>query len=204
MEDKIGIVDNSGDRKYFTQLPHYILNHSTANDQALYWQMKRYSGETGKCFATQKTLMGKMGIGKKAYDKSLNYLLKRGWIEYVGLTEGKTRPIKTYSIVDIWRLNVLNYDKISAESNISSREISSESDRDKSQKQHKISAESNIEEELYKEEPRRRNKTSSSFKKKPYFQGQEMRMAQGRWWVIPKEGGEWLMFAGKESDIERR
>lgn len=153
MEEKIKILDESGDKKYFSQLPHYILNLSTANDQALYWQMKRYSGEKGMCFATEKTLMKKMGIGKKAYDKSLKYLLSKGWIAFIGTTKGKTRPIKTYSITDIWKLNIDHYEEISAESTLSFKEeISAERRGDKSQKQHKISPRSNVEEELVKEE----------------------------------------------------
>jgi hypothetical protein len=44
----------------------------------------------------------------------------------------------------------------------------------------------------------------SSFKKKlkPYFQGNEMRQtkANKKWWVI--DNGQWLEFAGKESEIE--
>jgi hypothetical protein len=39
------------------------------------------------------------------------------------------------------------------------------------------------------------------FYKKPYFKGNEMRKAQGKWWIIPKEGGQWLEFAGSEKDI---
>lgn len=42
----------------------------------------------------------------------------------------------------------------------------------------------------------------SSFKKKPYFRGEEMRKAQGKWWVIPKEGGAWQEFGLTEKDIE--
>jgi len=38
-------------------------------------------------------------------------------------------------------------------------------------------------------------------KGKPFFWGQEMRKAQGRWWVLPKEGGAWKEFYGKEADI---
>jgi len=145
---QIKLQDESGDKKYFTQLPSIILNHSTANDQALYWQMKRYAGEDGQCFATEKTLMRKLGIGKKAYDRSLEYLLKRKWIMFIGMTNGKTRPIKTYSIVDIWKENIMEYEKISSESTVSfNTEISSESEGDKSQKQYKISPKSNIEEE---------------------------------------------------------
>lgn len=141
----LNIQDNSGDREFFTILPNYIANHSTANDQALYFQMKRYAGEDGKCFATEKTLMRKMRIGKKAYDKSIAYLLERKWITYIGLSGGKTRPIKTYSINNIWKLNSDHYRKISSESTLS--KDMSQKEGDKSQKQHKISAESNVEED---------------------------------------------------------
>lgn len=33
--------------------------------------------------------------------------------------------------------------------------------------------------------------------------GEEMRFSKGKWWVIPKDGGEWLEFAGSiKKDIE--
>ena len=40
-----------------------------------------------------------------------------------------------------------------------------------------------------------RIKTSS---KKPYYKptGEQMRLSRGKWWVLPKEGGQWLEFAG--------
>ena len=134
MANKFKIKDESGDKEFFTIIPNYILNHSTANDQALYFQMKKITGEDGKCFATEKTLMGKLGIGKKAFDKSLNYLLKKRWITYIGLTEGKTRPIKTYRINNIWKLNIDYYKKISAESNISLEKDKFQKEEDKFQK----------------------------------------------------------------------
>lgn len=39
--------------------------------------------------------------------------------------------------------------------------------------------------------------------KKPYYKGQEMRQTKkdGKWWVIPREGGPWKQFAGEESEI---
>ena len=44
---------------------------------------------------------------------------------------------------------------------------------------------------------------NSSFKKeKPYFKGEEMRKAYGKWWVI--HNGERLEFAGQEKEIEWR
>ena len=116
MEDKIIINDNSGDHKYFSLLPHYILNHSTANDQALYMQMKRYAGETatGTCWASKKTLKEKLNIGHKALTTSIDYLLKRGWIEFKGKklveTKGGPQLVDEYSVTDIWKQNILYYE----------------------------------------------------------------------------------------------
>jgi len=52
----------------------------------------------------------------------------------------------------------------------------------------------------------KKKKRISSFesKKKPFFEGEEMRFAQGKWWVIPRGGGQWLEFVGLESDINWR
>ena len=151
--EELKIKDDSGDKEFFTIIPNYIANHSTANDQALYLQMKKHAGEEGSCFATEKTLMSKLGIGKKAFDKSLNYLLTKRWITFIGLTDGKTRPIRTYKINNIWHLNSSYYKEISSKRTLSFIKDKSQKERDKSQKQHKISAESNIEEEPVKEEP---------------------------------------------------
>ena len=70
------VDDESGDRKYFTMVPNYILNHSSAIDQALYLQIKKHAGEHGTCFASGRTLRKKLGIGRHAFDKSLKYLLE--------------------------------------------------------------------------------------------------------------------------------
>ena len=43
-------------------------------------------------------------------------------------------------------------------------------------------------------------KKRASLKKKPYYDGNEMRFSQNKWWVI--KNGEWLEFAGEEKDIE--
>ena len=145
---EIKLQDESGDKKYFTQLPSIILNHSTAIDQALYWQMKRYAGEDGQCFATQETLMKKMKIGRTTYNKSLSYLLKKGWIKFDGLTNGKTRPIKTYSIVDIWKENIMEYEKIPSRTAVSFKnEIPSEMTGDTVQNSSKIPSRTAVEEE---------------------------------------------------------
>ena len=109
MEYNIHIEDDSGDKSYFTIIPNYILNHSTANDQALYLQMKRYAGEKGECFASESRLCKQLGIGRKALKKSLEYLLSHNWISHKGvkpvMTKGGSQAVNVYVINDIWKMN---------------------------------------------------------------------------------------------------
>lgn len=108
------IIDDSGDKRYFTIIPNYIMNHSTATDQALYLQMKRYAGEGGKCFASEKLLMEKLGVGRQSLKKSKTYLLKKGWIKLIGTkkvqTKGGEQSIKVYSVSDIWKMNIEHFE----------------------------------------------------------------------------------------------
>lgn len=113
----IQVQDDSGDRKYFTIIPNYIANHSTANDQALYFQMKKHAGENGECFVSEKTLKKKLGIGGKALKKSIEYLLSHGWIKNNGIrevqTQGGVQKVKSYKVVDIWKMNNKHYEGVS-------------------------------------------------------------------------------------------
>lgn len=36
----------------------------------------------------------------------------------------------------------------------------------------------------------------------PFYRGEQMRWSDGKWWVLPKIGGEWCEFADKESEID--
>ena len=48
-----------------------------------------------------------------------------------------------------------------------------------------------------------KKKQYSSYKKKPYYDGQKIiKDKNNKRWVIPKDGGRWLEFAGSEKDIE--
>lgn len=109
--------DKSGDKKYFTMLPNFILNHSTAIDQALYCQLKKHAGENGVCFVSEKTLLVKLGIGRINLKKSFAYLLRRGWIKCIGekevQTKGGIQKVKCYTVVDIWQLNSKHYEGVS-------------------------------------------------------------------------------------------
>lgn len=109
----LDIIDESGDKKYFTIIPNYILNHSTANDQALYLQMKRISGDNEICFASKRHFMKQLGIGIKAVNKSLDYLVSHKWIKKAGVkkvqTKGGIQEIQCYKVLDLWEKNINYY-----------------------------------------------------------------------------------------------
>lgn len=116
MAEEMEIEDGSNDKAYFTMVPNIVLNHSSAVDQALYMQMKRFAGEKsggGLCTASHRTLMEKLKIGPKALKTSLEYLISHGWIENVGarkvMTNGGPQDVQMYRVNDIWKLNVQHY-----------------------------------------------------------------------------------------------
>ena len=151
------IIDESGDKIFFTIVPNYVLNHSTAIDQSLYSQMKKAAGENGECFITEENLCKKMGIGKLRLRKSIDYLIKHRWIDFLGRKYGKTRPVNTYKINDIWKLNADFYEdkKISSESAVSLKNI-----KDTVQISSKISSETIHKEEHIQEDISIINNTS--------------------------------------------
>lgn len=108
-EKNIELKDESNDRGYFTIIPNYILNHSTAVAQALYLQLKRLAGENGVAYAGSRYLKERLKISQPTLRKEFNYLLAKGWIEYAGEkeveTDGGKQKIKSYKIVDLWQLN---------------------------------------------------------------------------------------------------
>lgn len=121
-KESFRFIDNSGDRKYFTIVPNYILNHSTVVDQAVYLQIKRYAGEDGLCYASKRTICTKLGIGRGTLIKSIKYLVDHGWITPAGLkkvgTAGGNQVVYSYKVNDIWKMNSTYYsDKTKGASN---------------------------------------------------------------------------------------
>jgi len=55
-----------------------------------------------------------------------------------------------------------------------------------------------------KKEKEKEKEVSSLKKGKPFYDDQEMRLKNGKYFVIPKEGGSWLEFVGEEKEIEWR
>lgn len=116
MADDFEIQDGSNDKAYFTMVPNIVLNHSSAVDQALYMQMKRFAGERrggGLCYASERTLMKQLKIGTKALKESLAYLQEHGWVSFSGertvSTEGGFQKVKSYHVNDIWKMNINHY-----------------------------------------------------------------------------------------------
>ena len=114
MKDKLKIIDDSGDKKYFTMIPNYILNHSTLWDREVYIQMKRITGENGTCWTSQKTLAKQCGISINRLKKSLKYLVEHKWIKQIGtkevITNGGFQEVNEYKVADLWKLNVDYYE----------------------------------------------------------------------------------------------
>jgi len=117
MSEKLVLKDDSGDRNYFTIIPNYILNHSTANDQALYLQMKRLAGEKGRCLAGYRYFTKHLGIGNVAIKESIKYLTEHKWITYIGKTKVKTASgeqlTNTYKVNNVWKRNAEYYQGVS-------------------------------------------------------------------------------------------
>lgn len=116
MDENIHLEDGSNDKAYFTMVPNIVLNHSSAVDQALYMQMKRFAGEKrggSYCSASHRTLMEKLHIGPKALKASIAYLLEHKWIENTGsrkvMTPGGLQEVQIYRVNDIWRMNIEHY-----------------------------------------------------------------------------------------------
>ncbi|HDY66717.1 MAG TPA: helix-turn-helix domain-containing protein [Candidatus Scalindua sp.] len=196
-KEKIGIQDKSGDRKYYTQIPNMIVNHSTAYEQSLYLIMKRLAGEYGSCFASLNFLRVKMGVAKRTVSGTISKLLKRGWIKEIENKKVSGGVVRQFVIVDLWKLNIDNY-----EGGTQMTTLKKKGGTQKSRGGTQITRGGTQvhTKKIYnnKEEDKQ---NSSSKKLKPFFRGEQMRKSKGKWWVIPANGDQWLEFAGKEKEI---
>lgn len=114
-EQHFFIEDGSEDKKYFTIIPNYVLNHSTATVQSLYLQMKRVAGEKGYCAQPRSYFLKKMHIGKNAFNTAIKYMLDHKWLEIetpkVIDTAGGPQKVPRYKVTDLWQLNNEHYKK---------------------------------------------------------------------------------------------
>jgi hypothetical protein len=65
-EEFFEVRDESGDKQFFTIVPNFILNHSTATDQSLYLQLKRLAGDGKRnyCYPSVRHLKKQLGVGE--------------------------------------------------------------------------------------------------------------------------------------------
>lgn len=105
--------DESGDKQYFAIIPYIIINGYTAEESGVYAYIKRKCGESkgGTWFETKSEVAKKLGISPKTFRKILRKLEKGKRIIKVGTKILKTSPIDVYKITDIWKENVLAYQK---------------------------------------------------------------------------------------------
>ena len=110
--DPFKIIDKSSDRKYFTIIPNYIVNHSTVYEQAIYLYMKRVAGEEGICWMSAMEIAKRLDCSRNTVAKYQQKLVERGWIEVIGKrATGETNQQTTeYRIIDLWSLNVRHYE----------------------------------------------------------------------------------------------
>lgn len=104
-EPKFNIRDESEDKKYFSIVPNYIINHSTLEERGFYLTLKRIAGEHGKVFYSSRELGKQCGVSKDTVYRLLKSLVTRGWIKEAGVIPAKTKPRMTYSIVNLWEKN---------------------------------------------------------------------------------------------------
>ena len=173
--------------------------------------MKRIASEQGTCYSSPETIAKKMGVNEKTVKKYRKKLLERNWIKIIGKRKsGKTgQLVDEYEIVDLWKLNIDHYSKVESRSTLK-EERSSDKTEPNSAKMETITPE----EETVKNNDIKKKVSSSNkiadykngkkWGEKPYYDGKQMRWYKNRWWVIPEDGGRWLEFGGKESEIEWR
>ena len=109
MTDKY--IDQSGDRKYFTQIPNCIDDMNLSSFAfRLYVHLKRVAGEDGACWQSQVTLSEKCHMSTAAISRAKRELEEEGLITIV-LTRGVHggKDFHTITINDIWLRNITAY-----------------------------------------------------------------------------------------------
>ena len=139
------ITEEAPDRKYFTMVPNYIINHSTIWERDVYLIMKRIAGEDGSCYASHQTIAKMTGVSRPTISRTIPKLIKRGWIKETGKVAGKTHPTKNYVIANLWKEN---FDYYEDEKKRKLENQSSQNTKDTSTTEPKIRKP-----QIYKEEP---------------------------------------------------
>jgi len=110
-QHKFNIKDESQERKYFSIVPNYIVNHSTLEERGFYLTLKRIAGENSTVRYSARDLAKMCGISDDTVYRLLQSLVRRGWIREAGKIPTGHKPRQTYAIVNLWKKNIDFYDK---------------------------------------------------------------------------------------------
>lgn len=173
----------------------------------VYNSLCRHANKEQKCWPKEETICFELSIGKNSVVNSIQRL--EFWKIIRKKRIGKTCSNR-YFLLDKKCWKPINEDTLKEYSEVC--EIKFNDLRDKLQRfvtQHSKERKHNRKETKEKGDPSYeklanayREKTSNY--KRPFFLKDEMRWSENKWWVIPKDKGRWLEFAGKKSAIEWR
>lgn len=104
--ERIYVKDETGDRKYFTQIPNIVIAQGKPAEIGFYAAIKRYAGETGFCFLSINKLAKEMGSDWRTVDKMLERLCKYGWLKRADKMKVNGGAVQTFKMVDIWHENI--------------------------------------------------------------------------------------------------
>ena len=110
-QPKFNIKDESQERKYFSIVPNYIINHSTLEERGFYLTLKRIAGEYSTVRYSARDLAKMCRISDDTVYRLLQSLIRRGWIKEAGKIPTGHKPRQTYAIVNLWKKNIDFYDK---------------------------------------------------------------------------------------------
>ncbi len=207
---KFSLKNESGDRKYFTQIPNMIVNHSTAYEQSLYLIMKRLAGEGGRCYASLNFLSENMRVDKKTVSKTISKLLIRKWITETEKTKVIGGSVRTFIIIDLWKLNMDNYESGRQVSTLKSGCKKDESGRQILGSGRQKDTNNNINNINNKKQEFNFKELAEAYKNgdrryKPYYRGEPMKWRKDKkMWYVDTKYDPWSEFADKESTIEWR
>ncbi len=160
-------------------------------------------------FLNESLLISQSGIeiNSDDWNKTIGVLQKFVKLEMIQIeTQNETQMITIKNWVKRQELSLNSYERVKKwrkmkqnETQMIRNETQNDNAREEKSRVEKIKEENNV--SSFK-------KNVTAYKKKNrYYKatGEIMRFSQNKWWVIPKHGGDWLLFAGRlEIDSEVR
>ena len=100
------VIDESGDKKYFTQIPNIVDELGLSPlEECLYFFYKRHSYKGGGAVEIGvRDLMNRFGCGAKAIRKAKGKLVELGLIDVESFPKADSRPDRV-TVLDIWERN---------------------------------------------------------------------------------------------------